>query len=168
MGSIKIFLFKSQFQFLNEEQCLKHYEKGISKGLFCFDRSRINQVWSELGLWGLVGRAYPVDLVRILCAFGCNLAVESKSACEILIKTFSPVTYSILISNYTMATPDESHITLSEGVEVPIFIDIGGQKIIGHFYTTNTNDADTQFPKFCQMLEHDECLSRGSVHKVLL
>lgn len=170
IGPARIFLFESQFQFLNEEVCLNHYEKGFARGLFQFDRSKINQVWTDLYLWGLIGRIYPVELVRILCAFGCNLVVEYEKDSQTLIKSFSPVIYMVPIK--AGEQPHYRHLyhaSLENGTEgqIPLFLELADKLIIGSYYTTHNTDVDSQFPKFCKLLETDWCIGNGKFQRSL-
>lgn len=165
---LEIPLFESQFRFLREDQCLRHYEKGIAGGIFDFNRAGIDQVWSELALWGLIGRIYTVELVRILCAFGCEIGLEcSGNQTFIIKKSFWPVTYYIA-KQLTSDRQDQGHISLSAGIDIPLYLEIKGKRIIGHFYTSHSIDADTQFPIFCKILEQDECLPPGSIRNLLV
>lgn len=169
-GSERIFLFESQFQFLTEDTSLSHYEKGLVKGLFKFDRSKINQIWTELSLWGLIGRAYPVELVRILCAFGCDLVVEHENDSQRATKSFSPVTYMVPIT--TGEQPHYRHLyhgTLdaSSANHIPFFLELSDKLVIGSYYTTLNGDVDSQFPIFCGHLEADMCLKHGCIRQSL-
>lgn len=169
-GSDRIFLFESQFQLLTEDASLSHYEKGLAKGLFKFDRSRINQVWVELSLWGLIGRVNPVELVRVLCAFGCDLAVEFENDSLPITKSFSPVTYMIPITSGEQ--PHYRHLyhgTLGAESDdhIPFFLELPDKLAIGSYYTTTTSDVDFQFPFFCKLLETDMCLKQGSIRHPL-
>lgn len=170
-GSTKVFLFESQFQFLTEEVSLSHYEKGLAKGLFEFDRSRVNQIWAELSLWGLIGRVNPVELVRVLCAFGCNLVVEHESDSRPITKSFNPVTY--LIPMTAGEQPHYRHLYHRKlGVDshdqIPFFLELSGKLVIGSYYTTTTEDVDSQFPIFCRLLESDMCFQHGCIRQSLL
>ena len=170
-GSTQIFLFESQFQFLNEETSLRHYEKGLVKGLFAFDRARIDQVWSELGLWGLIGRVCSVELVRVLCAFGCELQMaDGVGLCQ-LRKSFQPVTYFIPASAADQAQirhlyhwPLESNST----EHIPVFLELDDRLILGSYYFTSGSDADSQLSNFCKLLEQDLCLPTDSIRVSLL
>lgn len=162
----EVSLFESQFQFLAQDVCLAHYEKGLARGLFSFDRSRINQVWSELGLWGLIGRLRPVELVRILCAFGCEIKIVRNCKRQLIQKSFRPVTYIL-----PFARSEQKHvlrqnrIRLEPGTNryIPIFLVLDKRLVIGNYYLTSDTDVDSQFPKFCSQLESDSCLPRNSI-----
>lgn len=169
-GSERIFLFESQFQFLTEDSSLSHYEKGLAKGLFKFDRSRINQVWVELSLWGLIGRVKPVELVRVLCAFGCDLVVEFENDSQPITRFFSPVTYMIPITSGEQ--PHYKHLyhgTLGSDSDdhIPFFLELPDKLVVGSYYTTATDDVDFQFPIFCNLLETDMCLQQDSIRQSL-
>ena len=167
-GSIKIFLFESQFQFLNEDQCLRHYEKGLASGLFSLDRSRINQVWSELGLWGLIGRAFPVELVRILCAFGCEIAMFDGYRTQAIQKSFQPVTFLIPLTRHERKHVGKLNtIQLGPNRGISIFLELDKRLVIGNYYITSGTNTDSQFPKFCKQLESDCCLPHNSIRACL-
>lgn len=169
-GSVRLFLFESQFQFLTENSCLLHYEKGLSKGLFQFDRSGINQVWSELALWGLIGRICPIELVRILCAFGCDLVVHHKNNSRSLEKSFIPVTYFIpMDASEQPHYRHFYHVPLEGGPEdqIPLFLELAEKLVIGSYYTTPSYDLDFQFPAFCKLLEKDWCIEPGNFRRSL-
>lgn len=169
-SSTQIFLFESQFQFLNEDRCLRHYEKGLAKGLFGFEGSRINQVWSELALWGLIGRICPVELVRVLCAFGCRLKMVGPRASAHLSKSFFPVTYFIPV------VPGEKDriwhlynrlLDPNSAECIPILLELDDRLVIGSYYTTSKRDIDVQMPKFCELMEQDMCLQACTLRDVL-
>ena len=170
-GSTQIFLFESQFQFLTEEASLHYYEKGLAKGLFSFNRARIDQVWSGLGLWGLIGRICPVELVRVLCAFGCGLEVVYPGASAPLAKSFLPVTYFIPVNEDLR--PHIRHIyhwplEPNSTEHIPILLELDKRLAIGSSYTTLDNDVDFQFPQFCRLMERDLCLPVDSIRLSLL
>lgn len=181
MGSKKFFyylvwkglevpLFESQFKFLTEDTSLKHYEKGLVSGLFQFDRARINQVWSELGLWGLIGRVYPIELVRILCAFGCEIERYGDPSNEVIQKSFKPVTYLIALAGHEHKCVDELiKIPLEIGSTryISIFIKLDKRLVIGNYYLTSGTNEDSQLPKFCKLLESDCCLPDNSIRDCL-
>lgn len=161
----KILLFESRFKFLTEDACLAHYEKGITRGLFQLDHTRINLIWTDLALWGLIGRICPVELVRILCAFGCALVVDCKDSQDrTLTKSFAPITYVI-----PMASSEQSnyrhlyHVPLETGSEdqIPLFLELANKLVLGSYYTTHNHDVDSQFPKFCKLFEKDCCIGNG-------
>lgn len=163
-GSKRILLFESQFQFLTEEASLSHYEKGLAKGLFSFDRARIDLVWTTLGLWGLIGRVYPVELVRVLCAFGCTIlrAVDLRPN-GILAKSFEAATFVIPVrSDQLLAVRCDYQFALESGAQevVPVLLELEDRLVVGSYYTTPTLGPDEQFPKFCAMLEEDCCLPK--------
>ena len=163
-GSKRIRLFESQFRFLTEETCLSHYEKGLAKGLFRFDRSRIDQVWTMLGLWGLIGRVCPVELVRVLCAFGCAIlrTVDSRSD-GILPKSFEAVTFVIPVrSDQHVAVRCDYQFALESGAPEPlqVLLELDDRLVVGSYYTTATLSVDEQFPKFCDILERDCCFPK--------
>ncbi|MBL7557212.1 MAG: hypothetical protein JNM24_15405 [Bdellovibrionaceae bacterium] len=110
--NLQIPLFESQFRFNIEDQCLKHYEKGLARGMFAFNRTGVDQVWSELALWGLIGRICPIELARILCAFGCGLVAHNKNNTWALSKSFFPVTdRSLAISQVPAPNPRRASIS---------------------------------------------------------
>lgn len=171
-GSTKIFLFKSQFQFLTEEASLHHYEKGLAKGLLSFNRARIDQVWSELALWGLIGRICPIELVRILCSFGCDLVVFHKGISQNLEKSFHPVTYFIPVSVVEQQMIHHfyhSPLEPDSPEDISLFLQLDDRLLIGNFYCTSDSDADSQFPLLCKLLERDMCLPQNVVnHSMIL
>lgn len=169
-GSERVFLFESQFQFLTEDASLSHYEKGLAKGLFGFDRARINQVWSQLGLWGLIGRICPVELVRVLCAFGCDLQVSDGSETQPLLKSFQPVTYFIPIRNEDLQDLRHLyHVPLDphSAEHIPTLLELDGRLVIGSFYVGVGSDVDSQLPDYCELLDRDLCLPRHSIRRSL-
>lgn len=170
-GSTKFLLFKSQLEFGTDDHCLLHYEKGLDKGIFKFDHAGINQVWSELGHWGLVGRTCPVDLVRVLCASGCTIicSLESHKVKQLR------VSYS-LVNFYTNLSQSEYEIikpileiSLGSNLDEKIcpFVKLEDRLAFGSFYADHKNDPDVQFPKYCHQLEKDLCLPNGSIQTVL-
>lgn len=170
-GSYEVILFESQFQFLQEGHALSHYEKGLTKKLFSFDRTQINQVWSELKLWGLIGRICPVELVRIMCAHGCSLSQSDELGDRLTLKkSYYPINY------YTNINQIEYEIVQSclnifldgqtESVVQP-FIFMDDRLFFGSFYVDLELDPDSSFPKFCQLLEKDMCLPQDSIRQVL-
>lgn len=169
--NFEITLFASQFRFGTEELCLRHYEKGIARRLFEFDRARINQVWSELCLWGLIGRIHPVELVRILCAFGCEIKLMDDDGVPLVLqKSFEPVNYFIPVaSRELIAIRHFYHWPLEPRSfeHVPLFLEMDDRVVLGSFYFTADSDVDSQFPIFCEMLERDLCFPIGSVRTSL-
>ena len=170
-GSNRILLFESQFDFSTEESSLRYFERGLAKGLFTFDRARIDQVWSELGLWGLIGRICPVELVRVLCAFGCELQMTDQCCRHRRQrKSFRPVTYFVSV-------PEEFHSSLrymySWPVEgepdeyISVLLELADRIVLGSFYVGYNETFDSQFPIFCDLLEQDLCLPRDIVRSSL-
>lgn len=168
---LEIPLFESQFRFLREDQCLRHYEKGIADGIFDFNRAGNDQVWSELALWGLIGRIQPVELVRVLCAFGCEIGLKSNVLRPaILKKSYWPVSYIIPVDQVAMkAIYDLYHISLGQGsdLRIPAFLSLDKRLVVGSYYVTEFQDADFQFPRYCKILEMDLCLPPGTVRDSL-
>jgi hypothetical protein len=136
----KIFLFECGIQFKTEAQSLKQYENGLYTGHDSCSITRISQVWSELSLCGLTGQVSPVELIRVLCAYGANIQCVGKPHAVALKKSYKPVVYYVEISQ-------------RETYEL-------NELIIGHYYTTARLSADQKFPKFCRMLELDLDLKR--------
>lgn len=167
----QILLFESHFQLQTESICLSHYEKGLAKGLFIFNQSEINQLWTEIGLWGLIGRKHPVDLVRTLCGFGASLIMHVGSSYRIpLVKSFNAVTYCTQMSyreHETIQSSLDIHLSGNTGLVVRPFIFMDGKLVFGSFYFEKDIDPDSRFPMFCKLLEQDLCLPRDSVQKVL-
>ena len=143
----KIFLFESDVQFKTEAQGLKQYKKGLYTGHDSCSITRINQVWSELALCGLTGLASPVELMRVLCAFGAKIQCVGKSSVLVLKKSYKPVIYFVEISQ--IETSDSNEL------------------VIGHYYTTVRLNVDQQFPKFCKLLELDLKLAPGRLQAEL-
>ncbi len=139
----KIFLFESDVLFKTEARCLKQYEKCLYTGYDSCSVARINQVWSELALCGLVGRVRPVELIRVLCANGAEIQRVGISRALVLKKSYKPVVYFVEVSQRETAGLNKL--------------------IIGHYYTTARLSADQQFPRFCRMLELDLQLASGCV-----
>jgi hypothetical protein len=169
-GSTKIFLFESQFQFLTEESSLRHYEKGLAKGLFSFNRARIDQVWAELALWGLIGRICPVELVRILCAFGCGLRVVCPGASALLNKSFFPVSYFIpVVEDLRPRVRHMYHWPLEPNVSehVAVLLELDQRIVVGSFYFTQETDVDFQLPQLCRLMERDLCLPADCIRRTL-
>lgn len=164
-------LFQSQFYFDTEASCLEHFEKGIQKKIFHLDHSKINQVWSQLGLWGLVGRTCPVELVRVLCAYGCNLEVFDQSQSGVVLtKSYHPLKFYIPMKQTEFEIiKNVVEIPLSEemGLKVQPFLNTDKELILGSFYRSTDVDSDSVFPKFCNLLEKDICLPSDSISKVL-
>lgn len=167
----EIYLFESQFQFMSQDNCLIHYEKGLARGLFSFDRSKINQVWSELGLWGLIGRAYPVELVRILCAFGCRLkSSDFIGKAVILKKSYFPVTYYLVASPFKtehVRSIFDRPFEVGSDIKIPLLFEMSDRLLLGNYYITRDRDADVQMPHFCKLLDLDLCLAAGEIQSVL-
>lgn len=167
---LQIPLFESQFKFTSEDQCLRHYEKGLASGLFSLDRPRINQVWSELGLWGLIGRECPTELVRILCAFGCEIAMLEGYRTQVIQKSFQPVTYLIPLTQHEqkhLGKLNTIQIELGSNRYISIFLELDKHLVIGNYYITAGTNVDSQFPKFCKQLESDCCLPHNSIRVCL-
>lgn len=160
--NLQIPLFESQFRFASEDQCLRHYEKGIARAVFAFKRASIDQVWSELALWGLIGRICPIELVRILCAFGCEIAtVDGGGGSFLLKKSYMPVTYLVPIDFSERPSLRHLYDIEIEPIyknKIPMFLDLSDCLVIGSFYTDLISDIDSQFSKFCRLLESDLCL----------
>ncbi len=164
-------LFKSQFLFLYEDQCLRHYEKGIAGGIFDFNRAGTDQVWSELGLWGLIGRAFPVELVRILCAFGCRLkSFDPVDNTATLRKSYWPVTYYFLVKPIKiehMRNIFYRPLEADSDNQIPLLFEMSDRLLLGNYYITRDQDADVQMPQFCKLLEIDLCIAAGEIQGVL-
>ena len=166
----KIFLFESQLQFFSEHDCLRHFEKGIAKSLFTFDRSRVDQVWCELKLWGLLGRKRPVELVRTLCGFGCDIQMRTDFEIISLQKSFYPVTYCIPLEQLDIESLRHFyHRPITQGDEdhIPLLLELEDRLVIGHYYTTSQSCADQQLIQLCGFLEEDMCLELGMIQTVL-
>lgn len=164
-------LFKSQFLFLTEGSCLRHYEKGIAKNLFSLDRVTINHIWSGLGLWGLIGRVCPVELVRILCAFGCGIEVSADAdLAKTLMRSFRRVSYFVpLFSGEEQFIRHVYHKPIDSNAmeHIPLLLKLDDRLVLGSYYTTVGRDADVQLPAFCRFLEKDLCLPSGTMREVL-
>ncbi len=163
-------MFESQFQFFTQRDCLRHYEKGIAKGIFGFDRSRVGQVWASLALWGLIGRVNPVEVVRALCAFGCELQRNHQGEVIVLQKSFYPVTYYLPVSQgETPGLRHHFHKSLVKGDEdhIPLLLELKDRLVLGHYYSTEELDADQQLPAFCSKLENDLCFVTGIYQSML-
>ena len=143
----KIFLFESNIQFKTEAQCLKQYQKDLYVSHDSRSVARINQVWLELALCGLTGLASPVELIRVLCAFGAKIQCVGKSSALVLKKSYKPTVYFVEISQKGTSGLNEL--------------------LIGHYYTTVRMNADQQFPKFCKLLELDLKLETGRMQAEL-
>lgn len=167
----EILLFKSQFYLRNEAQCLRHYEKGIERKIFEFDRARINRIWSELSLWGLVGRTCPVELVRILCAFGCEIRlVRDGEVLSTLQKSFWPVTYFIPVAQAVQPFIRHMyHLPLEPNSteHIPILLELDQRVVVGSFYFTSEADVDFQLPRLCRLMEYDLCLPVDCIRRAL-
>jgi len=159
----RVFLFESQFQFLTELDCLRHYEKGILKSLFKFNRSQVDEIWCDLKLWGLLGRKNPVELIRILCGFGCKIHMNFQNKVEVLQKSFKPVTYYYRLMSLKRLKSSK-HLYRELNLQ---FLRLADRLIIGSFYITELETADHQFPVFCQLLENDLCLYRNQIRNLL-
>lgn len=131
----KIFLFESDILFKTEAQCLKQYEKCVCTNHVACTISIISQVWLELELYGLTGQVSPVELIRVLCAFGAKIQSVDKSGTIVHKKSYKPVIYFVEVSQRETADLNKM--------------------MLGHYYTTSRLNADQQFPKFCKLLERD-------------
>lgn len=143
----KIFLFESDIKFKTEAQCLKQYGKGQYADHDSRSITRISQVWSERALCGLTGKTSPVEVIRVLCAFGAKIQCVGNCRTVFLQKSYSPVAY------FAEVSPRETYGS--------------DELMIGHYYTTARLDADRQFPKFCKLLELDLKLRTGSIRDEL-
>ena len=138
----KILLFESKNKFKTEAQCLKQYEKGLVASRYSFDRSRIDQVWSELMLSELIRLSDPVELVRVLCANGAMIKCTKLISTTVLKKSYNAVLYFVEVLQRETSNLDRF--------------------VIGHYYTTIKLNADRQFPKLCKLLETDLNLPVGT------
>lgn len=164
----RVFLYTDTSPYRSEAECLNQYEKGLASGQYSFNRSKINQVWSELAIWILIGRVYPVELLRVLCANGANIEVGCNG--EILQKSYTPVKYSIPMQKheYQIIKPT---LEMSLGFETNInlnFFSWSEDKLnLGVFYSSVKKSADSDFPRYCNMLEHEMLLPAKEVHRII-
>lgn len=164
----KVFLYTDTAPYRSEAECLNQYEKGLASGQYSFNRSKINQVWSELAIWTLIGRVYPVELLRVLCANGANIEVGRTG--KILQKSYAPVKYSIPMRKheYQFIKPT---LEMSFGFETNIHLNCffwSEDKLnLGVFYCSVKETADSDFPRYCNMLEREMLLPAKEVHRII-
>ena len=169
----RTFLFKSQFLFHSEKDCLSHYKKGILAGLFSINIYEFNQYWAELALWGLLGRCESVDLLNTLCAHGGRIAAFKESLeKELLEQSFKSVQFHIKMTRSEFQIVEKIlGIPLGKGgfrVYPFLYLQEIETLIIGSYFLDDEMNSDLSFPIFIKKLEKDHCFERGAIQKVLV
>lgn len=169
----KIFLFKSQFVFRTDVDCLNHYERGVKAGIFNLNLSNVIQLWSSSGLalWGLVGRTRPVELIRILKANGGRINTnESFVEDDRFVNLITPVQYLVpmSMSEYEIVEPI-INIQLGGGTDIGInpFLFLEDKLVLGSCYLEKGKNSDSSFSFYCQSLEKDHCFPHNSIRYLL-
>lgn len=164
----RIFLYTDIAPYKSEAECLNRYEDGLASGQYSFNRSKINQVWSELMTWGLVGRSYPIELLKVLCANGAN--IESSQNNLILQKSFAPVKYVVPVQQNELEIIKpilKLSLGLISDVSLECFYWSENKLNFGVFYIATDENADSNFPKYCNLIEKEMLLPANEVHKII-